>query len=75
MNTQDIFQHGKAKLLEVGSFESVLHSNYTFYPKRSSTSHITTISTLLNAAISGWSTGEEDQICLKTQGQKYSQEK
>lgn len=53
MNTRDIFQRGKAKLLEVGSFESVSHSNCTFYPKRSSTSHITTISTLLNAAISG----------------------
>lgn len=53
MNILDIFQRGKAKPLEVGSFQGVLHPNCTFYPKRSSTSHITTISTLLNAAISG----------------------
>jgi len=53
MNIPDISQRGKAKPLEVGSFHSVLHSNCTFYPKRLSTSHKTTISTRLNAAISG----------------------
>lgn len=52
INILDIFQRGKAKSLEVGSFYSVLHSNCTFYPERSSTSHITTISTLLDAAMS-----------------------
>lgn len=53
MNIRDIFQRGKAKPVEVGSFQSVLHSNCTFYPKRSSTSHITTASTQLSAPISG----------------------
>lgn len=53
MNIPDIFQRGKRKSLEVGSFHSALHSNCTFYPKRSSTLQVTTISTLLCAAISG----------------------
>lgn len=53
MNILDVFQRGKAKALEVGSFHSILHSNCSFYPKRSSTSHITIVSTLHSAAISG----------------------
>lgn len=73
MNIQDIFQRGKAKPLEVGSFQSILHSNSTFYPKRSSTSHQSAPCSM--QPFLGWSTGEEDQICLKTQGQKCSQEK
>lgn len=75
MNIRDIFQRGKAIPLEVGSFQSVLHSNCTFYPRRSSTSHIPTVSTGSMQLFLGWSTGEEDQICLKTPGQKCSQEK
>lgn len=70
MHIQDIFERGKRKSLEVVSFHSVLHSNCTFYPKRSSTLQVTTISTLLCAAISGVGCRKERLNSSKGMGAK-----